>query len=319
MEAHKPEDGYKDRTLILKVMGGILLLIGAVAAYFGPLEMYCFYLFSEGGRFHYEGFGFGSFMFGNLACQIMGYYLIAIVLIPLGYGHLKVQRWSRILTLGLLWFWGIVGIPLTLAFAFIWFTAKDLSPATGIAAFVLLCLSYVVIPIVGIRLYNSRDVLRTFEHRDPAPCKIECLPMPILVLVILFAFYAVAFHALIFFNGLFPLLGTWINGLRGITAIDVTLLCLAVLTWGILTRQKWAWWGTLVYFSGLTLSWVLTLARSGWPDILAALEFPPYEMEILERLPFRGSHFAVLVGIPFMLTLGLILRSRSYFTDKQTH
>ena len=39
--------------------------------------MYCFYLFSEGGRFHYEGFGFGSFMFGNIASQIVGYYLIA--------------------------------------------------------------------------------------------------------------------------------------------------------------------------------------------------------------------------------------------------
>ncbi len=317
MEAHKPEGSHKDRTLILKVMGGVLLLIGTVAAYFGPIEMYCFYLFSEGGRFHYEGFGFGSFMFGNLACQIIGYYLIAIVLIPLGYGHLKARRWSRILTLGLLWFWVIVGIPLTLAFAFIWFTAKDLSPVTGIAAFVLLCLSYFVIPTMGIRFYNSRDVRRTFEQRDPVPCRIEGLPMPILVMVILFAFYAVALHALIFFNGLFPILGTWLNGLQGITVIDVTLLCLAVLTWGTLTRQKWAWWGTLVYFSWLTLSWTLTLMRSSWLDILAALEFPPYEMEILKRLPFQGRHFAVLVGVPFVLTLGLILRSRSHFQSRR--
>ncbi|MDY0019779.1 MAG: hypothetical protein RBT47_07245 [Anaerolineae bacterium] len=319
MVIQKPGDSYKDRTLILKVIGGVLLLIGAVAAYFGPIEMYCFYLFSEGGRFHYEGFGFGSFMFGNLACQIMGYYLIAIVLIPLGYGHLKARRWSRILTLALLWFWIIVGIPLTLAFAFIWFTAKDLPPATGIAAFVLLCLSYFVIPPVGIRFYNSRDVLRTFEQREPAPCSIEHLPLSILVMVILFAFYAVALHALIFFNGLFPMLGAWVNGLQGITTIDIALLCLTVLTWGTLTRQKWAWWGTLVYFSWLTLSWTLTLMRSSWLDMLAALEFPPYEMEILERLPFRGSHFAVLVGIPFVLTLGLILQSWSHFQGREKH
>ena len=68
-------------------------------AFIGPLEMYCFYLFSEGGRFHYEGFGFGSFMFANIAAQIVGYYLIALVAIPLGYGHVKRLRWARTLSL----------------------------------------------------------------------------------------------------------------------------------------------------------------------------------------------------------------------------
>jgi hypothetical protein len=42
-------------------------------------------LFSEGGSFSYEGFGFGSFMFGNIASQVIGYYLIAAVLIVVGY------------------------------------------------------------------------------------------------------------------------------------------------------------------------------------------------------------------------------------------
>ena len=72
---------------------GVLCLLGGIAVgALGPVEMYCFYLFSEGGRFHYEGFGFGSFMFGNIAGQIIGYYMIAAVLIPLGYGHLAKAR-----------------------------------------------------------------------------------------------------------------------------------------------------------------------------------------------------------------------------------
>ena len=65
---------HRDRTPIVVAFGLILLLIGAASAFIAALEMYCFYLFSEGGRFHYEGFGFGSFMFGNLAAQIVGYY-----------------------------------------------------------------------------------------------------------------------------------------------------------------------------------------------------------------------------------------------------
>ena len=75
----------RDRRPILVIIGVLLLLVGLGAAFLGPVEMYCFYLFSEGGRFHYDGFGFGSFMFGNIAWQIVGYYLIALVAVPLGY------------------------------------------------------------------------------------------------------------------------------------------------------------------------------------------------------------------------------------------
>jgi hypothetical protein len=96
---------YRDRSLILTIIGGLLLLVGVAAGLLGPAEMYCFYLFSEGGPFHYEGFGFGSFMFGNIACQIIGYYVIAAVLIPLGYGHLRGRRWTGPLSSALLWAW----------------------------------------------------------------------------------------------------------------------------------------------------------------------------------------------------------------------
>ena len=55
---------YRDRSFLLKGFGLLLLLVGFTAAVFSPLEMYAFSLFSEGGRFNYPGFGFGSFMFG---------------------------------------------------------------------------------------------------------------------------------------------------------------------------------------------------------------------------------------------------------------
>lgn len=48
---------------IITLIGLLLLIIGITAAFLGPAESYCYYLFTEGGRFHYEGFGFGSFMF----------------------------------------------------------------------------------------------------------------------------------------------------------------------------------------------------------------------------------------------------------------
>ena len=58
---------------LLRALGIVFLLIGVASALLGPLELYSFYLFSEGGRFYYEGFGFGSFLFGFIAMQIVGY------------------------------------------------------------------------------------------------------------------------------------------------------------------------------------------------------------------------------------------------------
>jgi len=91
--------------LLLKSVGVMLTLVGLVAVYYGPLEIYVFYLFSEGGHFHYEGFGMGSFWFGALVVQNLGYYIIAALCLPIGIGHLKICRWALTITRLYLWFW----------------------------------------------------------------------------------------------------------------------------------------------------------------------------------------------------------------------
>ena len=166
MEANTRNPDYKDRTRVMAVIGVFLLLVGIAVGFLGPIEMYCFYLFSEGGRFHYEGFGFGSFMFGNIAGQIVGYYLIAALFIPLGYGHLKMRRWARTLSLTLLWSWLVVGAPLIVVVFFILAASKDLSLPAALMALVFLGLSYLVFPGLLIRFYQGRNVRRTFETKD---------------------------------------------------------------------------------------------------------------------------------------------------------
>jgi hypothetical protein len=304
---------HRDRTLILIAIGGLLLLIGGVAAVAGPVEMYCFTLFSEGGRFHYEGFGFGSFMFGNIACQIMGYYLTAMVFIPLGYGHLRLRRWARPLALALLWFWTVVGVPLSLAFLFALLSAKPLSLIAAVVVVSLVVVAYPAMPSLLIRFYRSRDVRMTFEERAPESSWIERYPVPILVLALLSAFYVVVLHVLILFNGVFPLFGNWLTALPGITLIAVASLCLVGLIWGVLGRQKWAWWGSLLYFASMSVSWIVTLATSTWSEILTAMDFPQFEVEMLRHVPLQGFHLSILAGFPLLLTVGAILRAKRCF------
>lgn len=304
---------YRDRSPILVVIGILLLLIGIAAAFLGPAETYCFYLFSEGGRFHYQGFGFGSFMFGSIACQIIGYYLIAIVFIPLGYGHLKTRRWARTLSLTSLWFWLVVGVPLIPVSLFLLFSVKELSPASALIIVIFLGLSYLVFPWLLIWFYQSKDVRLTFEAKDPKSYWIEELPLPILVLCSLFLFYAIALHIPIFFKGIFPLFGVLLFDLQGILLIDISIIWLVCLIWGTLRLKIWAWWGSLLYFGLMTFSVILTLSMLSLSDILSQMNFPPTEMEALQGLPFQGFHFAVLIGIPLLFTLGLIIYSRRYF------
>lgn len=308
----------KDRRWILAVFGVTLLLVGILAALLGPAEMYCFYLFSEGGRFHYDGFGFGSFMFGNIAAQIVGYYLIAMVCIPLGYGHLRVRRWARTLSLTLLGFWLVAGVPLVVLFLFILFSSKELSPAGALIALVSMGLSYTVIPGLLIRFYQSRDVKLTFETRDPNAYWVDALPLPLLVLSSLFLLYAIALHLLIFFNGIFPLFGLWLSDFQGILLIDILTICLVALIWGMLRMKTWAWLGSLFCLSLLSLSVILTLSISSLADILSRMRFADLEMEILQGLPLHGVHFAALVAIPLLSTLGLIVYSRRYFVTERS-
>jgi hypothetical protein len=305
--------GFKDRRPILMVFGIFLLIIGVGAAIVGPLEMYCFYLFSEGGRFYYDGFGFGSFMFGNIASQIIGYYLIALVFVPLGYGHLRIRRWARTMSITGMGFWLVVGAPLSLAFLFILLASKEVSPAGTLIAAILVGLSYLVIPGLLIRFYQSKDVRLTFETRDPKPYRIEQIPISILVLCCLYLFYAVVLHVPIFFNGLFPLFGIFLSGLQGIFLLDISVLCLACLVWGTSRLRVWAWWGSLVYMGSLTVSALLTFSTASYADVLSHMRFAPMEVEILSGLPFQGIHFAAFIALPLLATLGLIVYSKRYF------
>jgi hypothetical protein len=302
-----------NRRTILVGIGILLLAVGTVSAFTGPAEFYCFSLFSEGGPFHYEGFGFGSFMFANIATQILGYYLIAAVCLPLGYGHVRIRRWARTMSLSVLHVWLVIGLPVIAAAIFSVLSVKNYSPLTGLGFIVFLGLLYFAVPWLGIRFYRSRSVRIAFEVRDPRRSWLERIPVPALALVFLFVFYAIVMHIPILLNGLFPLFGVLLNGLRGTLWLAASIVILVALAWGVLCRMEWAWWGALAYFLLLALSSVATFLSTDYSEILAKMHLPVKESQILEKLPLEGFHFALFAGIPLVLTLIVIFRARSHF------
>lgn len=299
----------------LYTIGVLLSAIGLIAAIYAPFEFYSFYLFSKGGRFYYEGFGFGSLMFAIISWQIILYYSIAIIFIPLGYAHLRLRHWVRTVSIALLWCWIVLGIPL-LIFGLTLFSFKEIPPMFAALVVIILGSAYLILPWLLIRFYQSKKVIQVFDNKDPHKYQIEKYSIPVLALSILYICYVLALHLPIFFNGIFPFFGIWFTGLEGIILIEICILILALIVWGVIRSEKWAWWGSLVYFGLLAFTTILTFPKTNFLELLFLVNFPPTEIEILQGMPLQGYHLAIIFGLPLLLTLVMILLTKPHFFSK---
>jgi len=298
--------------LLFKGIGALLILLAAGILTLGIIEIYCFYLFSEGGRFYYKGFGFGSFMFANLTFQILGYYGIAALAFILGYAHFTIRRWTQSLMLALLEVWLVVGLPMLATFFLIAVTAKELTLIAVIAIAILLALAYFVLPFFVKRFYMSRTMTSMIEKNDPQVTRFSQVPIRTLSVSILLVFFAGMLHVPVLLNGVFPLFGTWLIGLQGISCLAGSIVLFLVLAWGIYQQYKWAWWGTMVWILLLTTSMLLSFLRTNWLELLAIIGFPAYEIDLLKAVPVTGWHLAILFGLPIMAIIFVISISKKH-------
>jgi hypothetical protein len=305
---------FKDRRKILYTLGIIFLAIGIICIFIAPLEVICFYFFIEGGRFYFEGFNFGSLLFSFIAVQIIGYYIIAAVFIPLGYGHLKLRFWVRRLSLALLWFWMIVGIPLTILFALALAASKGPSLWLVIT---IMPLMYPVVPAVLIWFYRKKDVELTLKSQDKKTYWLDKIPIPVLVILFLFSFYILTLQVLLLFRGIYPFFGVLLLDLKGAFIISISIMIFLLFFWGLFRLKAWAWWGSVVYFGITTVSFLLTFSIKSLSDIYPLMNFAPLEIEIFRNLPFQGLRLSIFIAVPLLATLAIIIYSKKYFPSKR--
>lgn len=306
--------------IFLRIIGIVLIIVGLVAAYYGPLEIFVFYLFSEGGRFYYDGFGVGSFWFAALVVQNIGYYIIAVLCLPVGIGHVNLHRWSLTLTQLYIWFWlgagillvgnGILLIPsifklgLSCDGLFVKFATIGVSS--------IVCL--ILLPLLALRFYKSERVKAVFEAHDPNRYWIEKYPSPLQALLLLYAIMIIVLHVAIFFQGLFPLFGKIMLGRQPAYIIAACILILGILIYGTVRLKGWAWWGSLVFISLLTISSAMSFSLHSFFDIILMMNLPTDEMEFIDKMILiRDYHFVYLIALPLLVALGIIIYSKRYF------
>ncbi len=294
--------------IFIRIIGWGLLLAGVFLMILAPYEATTFSYFKEGGRFHYQGYGIGSLMFLIILAQVEIYGLVGILFFFLGLGHIRAKAWIPAVMQGLLIAWWIIGLPVCLMAFFVLAGAKDLTPVGGIFWLVILFLLYTAFPYLILRYYRSKALL-TFLN----PSASESYPPYLAAILMMEAIMIIIFNLLVFTNGIFPFFGKWLNVQTGIMAGLICMVYCGVLIWGSWCRFRWSWWAGLTFIGLFCISSLVTFLQTDYLQLLGVMGFPPYDVEILDGIPARGYHFAILSGLPLTLLFLLLLRSRNLF------
>lgn len=296
---------------IIMILGWALFGVGGFLVLLAPLEMITYPYFNPGGKFHYEGFQVGSLMYMVITAQIVVYYLVGFGCLVLAHGHLRRRLWVGNIALAVAYALWIIGLPLVVAAFFVLAGAKEMTIAGGIFAGAALVSGYVFIPAMMIAFYKSPTVrLALKPSRNPS---LDNLPVPLLTLAILDLVFIVVFNLLAVCNGIFPFFGTWLSASTGVIALTICIALTLIQGYGLIFRHSWAWWLRLIFTASLGLSCIVTCLTTTYRQILVAMNFPAAEIQMIGSIPAEGWHFALLLGLPFILTVVMIFRARSAF------
>jgi len=290
----------------------LMLAIGLVAAFYAPYEIFVYYIFSEGGQFHYEGFGMGSLWFAIVTVMNSGYYVIAAICLPLGFGWIKLQRWALTLARLFAELWLSFGILLSIYAVLIFRSYIQ----TGIENFqvqplplLLLALFFLlVVPALLVILFNHRRISQEFAQHDPRQYWTERTPHSLLAVLAVIAALMLALHLTIFFQGVFPWFGRVLVGHSSARLIASNIMLLGGLTLGLIKLKTWARWGSIAYFALLLVSSAMTFSQFNLYEIIQMLQLPQQETQVVEN--FESLLHISLFGlttIPLLLTLGLLV------------
>ena len=100
-------------------------------------------------------------------------------------------------------------------------------------------------------------------------------------------------------------------------AVDVLILVMIGLIWGLARQRRWAWWASIATLGLVTLSTLVTLPRYTLGGILAAMAVPDAEVALFRNSPLLDLPMTIPAVIPLLGTLCVILATRRHFQAKR--
>ena len=249
------------RRFVLQLEGFVMVAVGLSAAVMAPLE---FSLFKDITK---DLVGFGYLGFAAHSCQIFGFYLVALVLIPLGYGHLLLRSWTHKLSLTALWSWLILGIPCMALVMYIFVAYKDPTDFATLVFGAFTLFIYPVLPFALVLFYRSSETQAQFHKPTNHLIWIETAPQPVLILGSVVTFYVFAFHSPLFLNGVVPFGCGFLSGLRGYALAATAILGLSFVALGLFNQRRWAWFGGVACFTTMAVDFPLAFLCSSFDRV----------------------------------------------------
>jgi hypothetical protein len=287
---------------VLAFLGLLMLAAGALCAVAAVMEVGAYALFAEGGRFHYEGYRPGGIMFAIITLSLLAYAGLALILLPLGYGHIRRLAWSVLIAEALTWTWMVVGLPLSVAAAVLTLMFKPSSSGTLVLAGLAFLLAYPVGPLLLLLFYRRARACAGLKGDVRAAPPLSARGAAAL-LVCLAAFGLLP--ALL--GSPFPWFGRIVSGPAGLALLLASAAGLCAAASGVLRGRGWGWWGAVALLAALAVSAPLTAARMTVSEMIAALKLVPEEAKLFAYLPFLDVHPVVAAAAPFVLAVVVLL------------
>ena len=283
-----------------------MVAVGLSAAVMAPLE---FSLFKDITK---DLVGFGYLGFAAHSGQIFGFYLVALVLIPLGYGHLLLRSWTHKLSLTALWSWLILGIPCMALVMYIFVAYKDPTDFATLVFGAITLFIYPVLPFALVLFYRSSETQAQFHKPTNHLTWIETAPQPVLILGSVVTFYVFAFHSPLFLNGVVPFGCGFLSGLGGYALAATAILGLSFVALGLFNQRRWAWFGGVACFTTMAVDFPLAFLCSSSTGFLRQLGVSDLDESLVE-LQFPSEQIALLLALPTVSALFTLLFNRRYF------
>lgn len=269
----------------------------------------------------------------SLAVSSLTYVLLAVVLITLGIGATRGRRWAWALNLILSWVWLISGVLITILLVVMlpsgvlagMRSAAAQNPSAGPvpAGFMAVILTImiviasvflIILPLVFLLFYRSRNVEQTCKHRDPVERWTDRCPLPVLALALLAAAGAVYYVVLGLTTPLFPFFGRYLTGLPGTAAFLIFAAVDAYVAFAFYRLKVMGWWVAMVFMALRLVSSALTARRGNLLEAYSRMGWSHEQLEAISMNPmFRGNSI-LWWSLAFMVIyLGFLLWLKRYF------
>ena len=263
--------------------------------------------------------------------SVLSYFIFAVGFVWLGIGSTQCRRWSRALALIVAWLWLAMGVLMVPMMAYL-MPRILANPGPGgqalpreavamIVVFQILFIGifFILLPGVLLIFYRSPHVKSTCEARDPSPSWTDACPLPVLAVACLLclgsammAFFAVTGFAI------FPFFGTYISG---IPAIVLMLVLTGPFFW---IGRSWyrlnvaGWWALVIAILTLSVSSVLTFARTDMIEMYEKLGYPQAQIDLIRQQGWMDSRFMMWASLIWIVPmLAYLLWAKRYFAKKR--